>query len=107
MPMRGISLLNFIGRTAGNLSAIHLRCLINSFSIHRRRGNYLFSVALLRNRNQPASPMDSKPLTIGYSGSLAFYEGDATPSRQNGLRNWFWTYNHFVTDPSTRSASYL
>lgn len=51
--------------------------------------------------------MATKPLTIGYSGSLAFYEGDAAPVKHGGLRNWLWTYNHFVTDPSTRSASFL
>lgn len=52
--------------------------------------------------------MATKPLTIGYSGSLAFYEGEHQPVRGGGvLRNWFWTYNHMVTDPSTRSASFL
>lgn len=45
-------------------------------------------------------------LVIGYSGSLAFYEG-AYKSRRNGWKDWFWTYNHYSTDPATRSASFL
>lgn len=51
--------------------------------------------------------MATKPLTIGYSGSLAFYEGEKKPHPAGGLRDWLWTYNHNVTDPSTRSASFL
>lgn len=50
--------------------------------------------------------MDSeRPLTIGYSGTLAFYEGQEFS--RGSLKDWFWTYNHTVTDPSTRSASFL
>lgn len=45
-------------------------------------------------------------LIIGYSGSLAFYEGNYK-RRRNSWTDWFWTYNHYSTDPSTRSASYL
>jgi glycosyltransferase involved in cell wall biosynthesis len=48
-----------------------------------------------------------QPLTIGYSGTLSFYEGEKAPSKRGGLRDWFWTYNHHNTDPSTRSASFL
>jgi glycosyltransferase involved in cell wall biosynthesis len=48
-----------------------------------------------------------KPLVIGYSGSLAFYEGEHKPDMRGGIRDWFWTYNHNITDPSTRSASFL
>ncbi len=52
--------------------------------------------------------MDTKkPLVIGYSGSLAFYEGEKQPVKGGGVRDWIWTYNHMVTDPSTRSASFL
>jgi glycosyltransferase involved in cell wall biosynthesis len=45
-------------------------------------------------------------LIIGYSGSLAFYEGKYK-RRRNSWTDWFWTYNYYSTDPSTRSASYL
>jgi glycosyltransferase involved in cell wall biosynthesis len=47
-----------------------------------------------------------RPLIIGYSGSLAYYDGKSAV-RKNRLRDWFWTYNHYVTDPSTRSAFFL
>lgn len=48
-----------------------------------------------------------RPLVIGYSGSLAFYDGKTKPRTGSSLRDWFWTYNHHVTDPSTRSAYFL
>lgn len=51
--------------------------------------------------------MDSKPpLIIGYSGSLAWYGGEAL-SFGGRVKDWFWTYSHRITDPSTRSAWYL
>lgn len=51
--------------------------------------------------------MDTRqPLVIGYSGSLAWSDG--TPrTPQSRLRDYFWTYEHHVTDPSTRSAYFL
>jgi hypothetical protein len=52
--------------------------------------------------------MDSeRALVIGYSGSLAFSDGTAKQRRGFALRDWLWTYNHHVTDPSTRSAYFL
>lgn len=48
-----------------------------------------------------------RPLTIGYSGSLYFYEGGKNVSAESSFRDWFWTYNYNSTDPSTRSASFL
>lgn len=47
------------------------------------------------------------PIVIGYSGSLYFYESGGKAVRRDSFRDWFWTYNYNVTDPSTRSASYL
>ena len=52
--------------------------------------------------------MDSeKPLIIGYSGSLAFYDPSDPPFRNSWWKDWFWTYHHLATDPSTRSAYFL
>ncbi|CAN5268613.1 hypothetical protein BH09BAC5_BH09BAC5_11340 [soil metagenome] len=50
-----------------------------------------------------------KPLVIGYSGSLSFFDGDEKfgSKRKCSLRDWVWTYNYKVTDPTTRSAYYL
>jgi glycosyltransferase involved in cell wall biosynthesis len=52
--------------------------------------------------------MDIKrPLVIGYSGSLAFYDPSDPLFRNSGWKDWFWTYHHLSTDPSTRSAYFL
>lgn len=52
--------------------------------------------------------MDSdKALVIGYAGSLSYFDGKKNKKLLFSLRDWCWTYNHKVTDPSTRSAYYL
>jgi len=48
-----------------------------------------------------------KPIIIGYSGSLAYYNPSAKIYRNSFIRDWFWTYNHLSTDPSTRSPFFL
>jgi glycosyltransferase involved in cell wall biosynthesis len=47
-----------------------------------------------------------RPLIIGYAGSLSWSDGKATRFNVS-LKDYFWTYRHNVTDPSTRSAYFL
>jgi glycosyltransferase involved in cell wall biosynthesis len=47
------------------------------------------------------------PLIIGYAGSLDFFDPIRPVRAKSGIRDWFWTYRHTATDPSTRSGYYL
>lgn len=48
----------------------------------------------------------NRPLRIGYAGSLAWSNGEKQEIAHS-LRDYLWTYQHHVTDPSTRSAFFL
>lgn len=48
-----------------------------------------------------------KPLIIGYSGSLSCYDPQKPLYQNNFFHDWFWTYTHLATDPSTRSGYFL
>lgn len=51
--------------------------------------------------------MDSKAITIAYSGSLDAYVPKKNRNFLNRILQWIWTYKHDTVDSSTRSAYYL
>jgi glycosyltransferase involved in cell wall biosynthesis len=51
--------------------------------------------------------MDTKPLRIGYAGSLAGFDPEKGQKTSVPFLNWFWTYSAENVDQSTRSAYYL
>ena len=47
------------------------------------------------------------PLVIGYAGTLVSYDPAAPSFRNSFFKDWFWSYSHLATDPSTRSPYFL